>query len=324
MRIKDKKKLITIVLIVVVIVGAVVAVKWKDISSDTDRSEISKQEVSAHNSDNVIVQDEETPSIDNPEDYYESEEGEVSYYHSVTAEDEEIDVVSRFKAMSWDEIKKITFKEYISDWTNVVCIAEIPEKDIRVYGYNDDELNFEGVAVQIGENVHYYDWTYTSSQLILPQVYWDEERQQLQLAMHVYTGTGASADRLYVIHLQEDEMGAFVYGDYSMTQYAEDLSDMIETVYDFDSQELSFLDRKTGESLITVNKPNEKIQDVEWGYVSKFSLGEKVYFEVTPGYITDTVGLMQYEDMPSLLFEVKWDDENIGANEFELVFISAD
>lgn len=309
MRIKDRKKLIAVVLTLVVIVGAVVAVKWKDISSDADRSEISKQE--------------ETTSFDNPEDYDESDEGEVADYPGVTADDEEIDVVSRFKAMSWDEIKKITLKDYISDWTKVVCIAEIPEKDIRVYGYNDDEINFEGVAVQIGENVHYYDWTYTSSQLILPQVYWDEERQQLQLAMHVYTGTGASADRLYVIQLQEDEMGTYVYGDYSMTQYAEDLSDMIETVYDFDSHELSFLDRKTGESFVTVNKPNEKIQDVEWGYVSKFSLGEKVYFEVTPGYITDTVGLMQYEDMPRLLFEVKWDDEDIGANEFELVFISA-
>lgn len=309
MRIKDRKKLIAVVLTLVVIVGAVVAVKWKDISSDADRSEISKQE--------------ETTSFDNPEDYDESDEGEVADYPGVTADDEEIDVVSRFKAMSWDEIKKITLKDYISDWTKVVCIAEIPEKDIRVYGYNDDEINFEGVAVQIGENVHYYDWTYTSSQLILPQVYWDEERQQLQLAMHVYTGTGASADRLYVIQLQEDEMGTYVYGDYSMTQYAEDLSDMIETVYDFDSHELSFLDRKTGESFVTVNKPNEKIQDVEWGYVSKFSFGEKIYFEVTPGYITDTVGLMQYEDMPRLLFEVKWDDEDIGANEFELVFISA-
>ena len=309
MRIKDKKKLIAVVLTVVVIVGAVVAGKWKDISSDADRSEISKQE--------------ETTSFDNPEDYYESDEGEVADYPGVTTEDEEIDVVSRFKAKSWDEIKKITLKDYISDWTNVVCIAEIPEKDIRVYGYNDDEINFEGVAVQIGENVHYYDWTYTSSQLILPQVYWDEERQQLQLAMHVYTGTGASADRLYVIQLQEDEMGTYVYGDYSMTQYAEDLADMIETVYDFDSQELSFLDRKTGECLITVKKPNEKIKDIEWGYVSKFSLGEKVYFEVTPGYITDTVGLVQYEDMPRLLFEVKWDDEDIGENEFELVYIGA-
>ena len=100
MRIKDRKKLIAVVLTLVVIVGAVVAVKWKDISSDADRSEISKQE--------------ETTSFDNPEDYDESDEGEVADYPGVTADDEEIDVVSRFKAMSWDEIKKIV-KQYLNE-----------------------------------------------------------------------------------------------------------------------------------------------------------------------------------------------------------------
>lgn len=82
MRIIDKKKLIIVVLITMVIVGVIVAVKWKDIRSDEDRSEISKQEVSDHNSDNVIVQDGETPLFDNPMDYM-KEDWRLAYYNKL-------------------------------------------------------------------------------------------------------------------------------------------------------------------------------------------------------------------------------------------------
>ena len=81
----------------------------------------------------------------------------------------------------------------------IVCIGEIPEEKIKLYGYNDAECSYEGVAIEIGDDVNYFDWIYTSPRCVLPECYWNGENKQLQVALNVYTGTGADAWELHVL-----------------------------------------------------------------------------------------------------------------------------
>ena len=105
-----------------------------------------------------------------------------------------VDVVSRFRNMDWSEIRKRRLADSNDPdiWKEVVCIAEIPEESIKIYGYNDAEWSFEGVAIEIGNDVNYFDWIYTSPQCRLPECYWNQAGRQLQVALNIYTGTGLS------------------------------------------------------------------------------------------------------------------------------------
>lgn len=108
--------------------------------------------------------------------------------------------------------------EGVDDWNTVVRLAELPEYDITMYGYNDEEYHGNGVAIQMGEDVNYFDWSYITPSRILPELYWDDEKKQLQVALNIYHGTGVAAQQFHI--LQQYQTGTlsditFDHLDYS-------------------------------------------------------------------------------------------------------------
>ena len=81
-------------------------------------------------------------------------------------------------------------------------LAELPKEDISMFGYADGGFA-SGVAIEHADNVNYFDWEYTSNHCVMPELYWDGESKQLQVSLHLFSGTGFSADALHV--LQEFE-----------------------------------------------------------------------------------------------------------------------
>lgn len=234
--------------------------------------------------------------------------------------DYRVDVVARFMNVPWDQVKNIPFIENVSDTGGILCIGEIPEKDIRVYGYNDEEAGFRGVAVEIGEDVNYFDWFYTSPRMILPKLYWDEARRQLQISCHVYTGTGASADELHV--LQQYDTGTLTESRLCLEDYETLLEERIGWNYDEKTKELVLTDAETKEELgaVTVSEEyGEKVTGLELGMISDFELGEKIYLCVSPGYyLDDMIGVAEYEELPKLRFELEMTQGENGETEFTL------
>lgn len=138
---------------------------------------------------------------------------------TVTPEEEEPEpepeksALERFSTMDWSEVtaNAKTFGE--EGWENgIVLLAELPEANIRMYGYNDEKSQYEGVAIDHDGNVNYFDWLYTSAQHIQPQMYWDAAQKQLQVTLNVYDGSGVNAEELHVL-LEYDTMTLedFVY-----------------------------------------------------------------------------------------------------------------
>ncbi len=222
------------------------------------------------------------------------------------SEDDRIDVMSRFMDIPWDEIEAIQNVGYYDyRFDKIICIGEIPEYDIRVYGYNDEDVSGRGVAIDIAGDVNYFDWYYISPRLIMPKLYWDEEERQLQMTIHIHTGTGFDAEDLVI--LQQYDTGTlgphyFTYGDYS-----EILSERIGYSFDDGSRELTLTDTVTGRDVASVTIPEGEIIGIECGGISYFELGESIKLFVTPGFFREGSAIPDYTGMPVLEFEVEYE-----------------
>lgn len=137
-----------------------------------------------------------------------------------TKTDSEI-IMERFQSMGWAEVKAAakTFGE--EGWEEgIVLLAELPHSEVALYGYNDTDYQYRGVAVEHDGNVNYFDWVYTSSQHIQPEMYWNASANQLQVTLNLYEGEGVNAEELHVL-VEHDTatMEDFVFraSDYLMT-----------------------------------------------------------------------------------------------------------
>ncbi len=238
-------------------------------------------------------------------------------------EDDRIDVISRFMDIPWDEIESIPDVGFYdpSRWDKVICIGEIPEYDIRVYGYNDEDISGRGVAIDIAGDVNYFDWFYTTPQQIMPNLYWDEEERQLQIAFHIYTGTGASADEFVI--LQQYDTGTLVPHYFTYNDYTDILSKRIGYSFDNGSRELTLIDKVTGREVASVAIPEGEISEIigiEGGNISYFELGESIKLFVRPGFFREGSAIPEYGGMPFLEFEVEREWVTTASGNTEISF----
>jgi hypothetical protein len=114
-------------------------------------------------------------------------------------------IIERFSAMDWDEVKK-NAKQFGDDgWEKgIVILAELPNDKITLYGYNDEEYQLKGVAIDFDGNVNYFDWEYTSAKTyIQPEMYWNAGTNQLQITLNLHDGEGINAEELHVLMLHD-------------------------------------------------------------------------------------------------------------------------
>ena len=223
--------------------------------------------------------------------------------------DYKVDVMDRLMGLYWDEVRSrsLAVTNDPGIWRDVVCIAEIPEESIKIYGYNDEECFGEGVAIEIGDDVNYFDWIYTSPQCRLPECYWNQADRQLQVALNVYTGTGAAAQALHLLQYDDDNV---------LQDYALELDEMQEMLYERigyfigeDKKSLFLIDRKNYEQLgrVDIKEYTAEMEglELELGMISSYSLGESIKLLVEPGYYLEGAAIAEYpDDMPTLEVEV--------------------
>lgn len=110
-------------------------------------------------------------------------------------------IIERFSSMDWEEVKK-NAKDFGEDgWEKgIVILAELPNEKITLYGYNDEEYQLKGVAVDYDGNVNYFDWEYTSAKTyIQPEMYWNAGANQLQITLNLHDGESVNAEELHVL-----------------------------------------------------------------------------------------------------------------------------
>lgn len=206
----------------------------------------------------------------------------------------------RFSLLDWDEVRSRNLSvNNDPDWSDIVCIGEIPEKKIKLYGYNDEECSGEGVAIEIGDDVNYFDWVYLSPRGLLPECYWNEKDRQLQVALNIYTGTGADAQELHV--LQQYDTGTLTDSVFDLGDYEELLNQRVGFSYDGETGELTLSDNRSGEKLAAAQLQDADVAGLEMGSISHFVLGDKIALQVEVGYFEEGIAMPEYDDaMPTL------------------------
>ena len=114
-------------------------------------------------------------------------------------------IIERFSSMDWDEVKK-NAKEFGEDgWEKgIVILAKLPNEKITLYGYNDEEYQLKGVAIDYDGNVNYFDWEYTSAKTyIQPEMYWNAGANQLQITLNLHDGESVNAEELHVLMVHD-------------------------------------------------------------------------------------------------------------------------
>lgn len=114
-------------------------------------------------------------------------------------------IIERFSRMDWEEVKK-NAKEFGEDgWEEgIVILAQLPNDRITLYGYNDEEYQLRGVAIDYNGNVNYFDWEYTSNKTyIQPEMYWNADADQLQITLNLHDGEGVNAEELHVLKVYD-------------------------------------------------------------------------------------------------------------------------
>lgn len=214
----------------------------------------------------------------------------------------------RFMQLDWSEVKSRKLSVDNPDWEDIVCIGKIPEKNITLYGYNDKECSGQGVAIEIGDDVNYFDWVYTSPRAILPECYWNEESRQLQVALNIYTGTEADAWELHV--LQYYDTGTLADNAFDWTAFSDILNRRIEYEYSGETKQLTLIDKNSNKELTAVEVTEGKVEGIELGNISQFILGDTIIFQVEPGYICEGKAIGEYENMPTLEAEIllQWNE----------------
>lgn len=216
------------------------------------------------------------------------------------------DILERFSEIDWDELedRDLQFTGSLDNPTQIQCIGEIPEYQIKLYGYGDDDFQGAGVAIQIGEDVNFFDWFYTSSRAIPPSVYWNDKDKILQTALRIYTGTGAAAEELHV--LRQYQTGTLDDAVFTLDDYSLLLQEMTGFQYIENEKKLQLINLSDNSILTEVEniEAPEGIEALELGWISTFILGDNIFLQVEPGYCPTGHVIAEYEGMPTLIYPV--------------------
>lgn len=238
-----------------------------------------------------------------------------------TASPDAVSGMERFMEIPWSEVEErnLTFREEtIRMAPEIQCIGEIPEAQIKLYGYGDEDIQGRGVAVQIERDVWYFDWFYISSRGLAPALYWKEEDRTLQVALKIYTGTGAAAEELHV--LEQTSAGVLSEAVFTLTDYQELLQEKIGFHYDDEGHMLELVNLENGAVFKEIELPGVEngIEALELGYISTFVLGDRITFQVETGYVRRGGVIAEYDQMPVLAFDVTLERNAEGKAVFDI------
>ena len=259
---------------------------------------------------------------------YEEINGIQSEYEHVydiqKGEDEGAEILKRFRSIDWGKIRPRTYLED-SDWyANIFYLARLPEDDITMYGYNDDDYHNRGVAIAIADDIYYFDWYYFSPRQVEPQMYWNDEDKQLQITFCLFTGSDVHAEELHVLQLSEEnepEDHIFAYGEYTSL-----LSERIGFSYEKDNHMITFYDNQDNRELVQADLSwleEKEVEEIWSGDIARFQLGDEIYLIFKTGYMVEEWASVLYDGIPEMAarvqLEISDNQISFGLEEIDLV-----
>lgn len=117
------------------------------------------------------------------------------------------EILRRFRESGWEKERKPM--EFSWQEREIVYLASLPEEGIYLYGYMDEDYQDRGVAVEFrgadNSKYYYYDWIYLTPRMVLPELYWNKEENQLYVSLYVGSGTEFALEELHILQCSDKE-----------------------------------------------------------------------------------------------------------------------
>lgn len=188
--------------------------------------------------------------------------------------------------------------------TSILLLAEIPDENIFMYGYNDKDYQGKGVIIQIGENTNYFDWNYCSPRMILAEMYYydydNDGRKELAVALNLGGGTGVSITDLYV--LEKYDTGTLEPFHFRAEDYVAQINERMTYQVDSDKKVIALYDgkNKLREADLTWLPEDARVEGVYYGNIVDFQLGEQLRMKIGPGMEINNWASLQYDGLDDL------------------------
>lgn len=199
-------------------------------------------------------------------------------------------VMSRLNAVTAQQLDQIQKQYDGSETEDIMILAELPEEQIIIYGYNDTDYSERGILIRKGEEISRFDITYGTSPMALPpEIYWDSGKGQLQMKILGASGTGLMIWNLYIFEQTQD--GPLRETMFQPDDYMSQLEQNISYEYDPDEQSVTLYTQEHVLRKIDTSWAEEPVMDIYWGTIVDFELGETIHMLFTPA--------LQIGDWPS-------------------------
>ncbi|MBU9744719.1 M56 family metallopeptidase [Lachnospiraceae bacterium ASD3451] len=220
------------------------------------------------------------------------------------AEDQE-QLMARLNAVTAGQLELIQNRYDGSETGEIVILAELPEDQITLYGYNDAEYSGRGVLLRNGEGISRFDITYgTSPRALLPEIYWDSGKEQLQMKILGASGTGLNIWNLYLFERTRD--GLLKETMFQPDDYMSQLEQKISYDYDPVGQSLTLYAQGREIRTIDTSWAEEPVMDIYWGTIVDFELGETIHMLFTPALQIGNWPAPQYAEEADLTAVVEY------------------
>lgn len=185
----------------------------------------------------------------------------------------------------------------------VVEISRTPDESVALYGLVS-EGNMQGIFLRDNESVQYFDRSFTSPLMVLPNLnkadYDGDGQDELSIVFHVFTGTGVSIEELYLLEKQTD--GTWKERKFTEEEYLGQLETEIECIYDEEAAELQYRDIKNDrilgkQDLTEIISDGDHYEGVDFcDIVSFVPEDDGIYLQISPGIMVNGWGIRQYTD----------------------------
>ncbi|WP_343247179.1 M56 family metallopeptidase [Diplocloster hominis] len=221
------------------------------------------------------------------------------------AEDRE-QLMDRLNAVTVQQLDQIQKTYDGSETEEVIILAELPEDQITLYGYNDTEYSDRGILIRNGEEISRFDIEYgTSPRALPPEIYWDSVKEQLQMKILGASGTGLNIWNLYIFEKSQD--GSLIKTMFQPEDYTSQLEQKISYTYDPDQQSVTLYTQEHILRNLDTSWAGEPVMDIYWGTIVDFELGETIHMLFTPALQIGDWAAPQYAEDADLTAAVEYD-----------------
>lgn len=209
----------------------------------------------------------------------------------------------------------------------LVRVAATDDEGSVMYGMVYQGV-MKGVLLWTEGRCQYFDWYYTSPRMVLPNLiqrdYDGDGEEELAVILLAYTGTGLSAEQLFMLERRKD--GSWEAKE--NTVFLQQIGDEVAYSYDAGTGMLSFREknknRLIGEmDLRSLLGEDGIYEDVSFGDIVSFiPQGDELYLQIAPGIVVQGYATSLYDDWV-LGARVVYDRETFSLEEYDFYKLSA-